>query len=146
MRESAPPLKYAYLQPHATFHKEATNQVPKPEWRLNPRSMTQLVNYTVVFLTPWPIEPWLNNLLDWFRKKKKKKKQICNSITVFASHWNDLCWLCQPLLLLFLLLLCFYSTKAAQNQRHYGDKRKTGLMMQLLIQANWEISQWFHCR
>lgn len=60
MRESAPPLKCAYLQPHATFHTEVTNQVPKPERRLNHRSTTQLVNYSLVSLTSWPIEPWLN--------------------------------------------------------------------------------------
>lgn len=58
--ESAPLLKCAYLQPHATFHTAATNQASKPESRLNHRSVTRPVNYSLVSVTPRPVEPWLN--------------------------------------------------------------------------------------
>lgn len=48
--------------PTATCHFSHGGHRSGPEARtqLNHSSTTQLVNYSLVFLTSWPIEPWLN--------------------------------------------------------------------------------------
>lgn len=99
--------------PSATCHFSHRGHKSGPKARMTTQSQehdTASKLFSCLFdpVAHWTLDEQVTCSIDL---KRYKKKCICSCITVFASHWNELCWLCQQLLLLLYSLLLILSSK-----------------------------------
>lgn len=86
--------------PTATCHFSHRGHKSSPKARKTTQSQehdtaSKLFSCLFDLVVYWTLAEQVTCLVDL---KRYKKKYICSCITVFASHWDELCWLCQHFL------------------------------------------------
>ncbi len=103
--------------PAATCHFSHRGHKSSPKARKTTQSQehdtaSKLFSCLFDLVVYWTLAEQVTCLVDL---KRYKKKRICSCITVFASDWDELCWLCQQLLfftaLQFTPLSFYFSSK-----------------------------------
>lgn len=109
------------------FSHRGSKSSPKARVMTQSQDTTQLVNYSLVSLTSWPIEPWLNKWpAKWFKNIVKKSSLRHLLPTEICSIG---CWLYFP----FFYFLTANMTFGLCNVLKLNDRRaKLTVMMQPL--------------